>query len=152
MAECSGSSPSLSIPSKRPKVTKDQVVSDAGAAWQEPTLPVFNRKLRKAAVGTGCDIRLRVSVAGFPKPSLNWYHNNERLPPSEAQDSGGLWIRDCRTSDAGLYTCVAINELGEASCSAVLAVVDLGEGNLTLLKRTFSQIFTLGKLIAILNP
>uniref|UniRef100_A0A3B4VNE8 Striated muscle enriched protein kinase a n=1 Tax=Seriola dumerili TaxID=41447 RepID=A0A3B4VNE8_SERDU len=122
MADGPGSSPSLNIPSKRPKVTKVHVVPDAGAATQEPTPPVFTRKLRKAAVGTGCDIRLRVSLAGFPKPSLTWYHNEEHLPPSEAQDSGGLWIRDCRTSDAGLYTCVATNELGEASCSAVLAV------------------------------
>lgn len=129
MAEGPGSSPSLSIPSKRPKVTKDQVVPDAGLAVQEPTAPVFLRKLRKAAVGTGCDIRLRVSVAGFPRPSLSWYHNDELLPPTEAQDSGGLWIRDCRMSDAGLYTCVATNELGEASCSAVLAIMDLGEGN-----------------------
>ncbi|CAB1415393.1 unnamed protein product [Pleuronectes platessa] len=68
-----------------------------------------------------------VSVAGFPKASLSWYHNEEVLPPSEAQDSGGLWIRDCRTSDAGVYTCVATNELGEASCSTVLAIMDLGE-------------------------
>ncbi|KAF1371856.1 hypothetical protein PFLUV_G00273700 [Perca fluviatilis] len=127
MAEGPGSSPSLNIPSKRPKVTKDQIVPDAEVAMQEPTAPVFTRKLRKAAVGTSCDIRLRVSVAGFPKPLLTWYHNDELLPASEAQGSGGLWIRDCRTSDAGLYTCVATNELGEASCSAVLAIMDLGE-------------------------
>ncbi|XP_067439601.1 striated muscle preferentially expressed protein kinase-like [Thunnus thynnus] len=124
-------SPSLDIPSKRAKVTKDQVVPDSKTLTQEPTPPVFNRKLRKAAVGTGCDIRLRVSVAGFPKPSLTWYHNDKLLPPSEAQDSGGLWIRDCHTSDAGLYTCMATNELGEASCSAVLAIMDLGEDSET---------------------
>lgn len=129
MAEGSGSSPILNIPSKRAKVIKDQVVPETGAAIQEPTPPVFIRKLRKAAGGTGCDMRLRVSVAGFPKPSLTWYHNDELIPPSEAQDSGGLWIRDCHTSDAGLYTCVATNELGESSCSAVLAIMDLGEGN-----------------------
>ncbi|XP_028427400.1 striated muscle preferentially expressed protein kinase-like [Perca flavescens] len=127
MAEGPGSSPNLNIPSKRPKVTKDQIVPDTEVAMQEPTAPVFTRKLRKAAVGTSCDIRLRVSVAGFPKPLLTWYHNDELLPASEAQGSGGLWIRDCRTSDAGLYTCVATNELGEASCSAVLAIMDLGE-------------------------
>ncbi|KAG7501686.1 Pkinase multi-domain [Solea senegalensis] len=127
MAEVPGYVRSLEIPSKRPKVTDDPVIPDTGAASQEPTLPVFNRKLRKAAVGTGCDIRLRVSVAGFPKPTLTWYHNDEPIPPSAAQDSGGLWIRDCRTSDAGLYTCVATNELGEATCSAVLAIMDLGE-------------------------
>ncbi|XP_042368829.1 LOW QUALITY PROTEIN: striated muscle preferentially expressed protein kinase [Plectropomus leopardus] len=129
MADGPGSSPSLNISSKRPKITKDQIVPDARDAVQEPAPPVFIRKLRKAAVGTSCDIRLRVSVAGFPKPLLTWYHNDELLPPSEAQDSGGLWIRDCRTSDAGLYTCVATNELGEASCSAVLAIMDLGEEN-----------------------
>lgn len=129
MAEGSGSSPNLDIPSKRAKVIKAQVVPGTGDPVQEPTPPAFTRKLRRAAVGTGCDIRLRVSVAGFPKPSLTWYHNDERVPPSEAQDSMGLWIRDCRTSDAGLYTCWATNELGEASCSAVLAVMDLGEGN-----------------------
>ncbi|XP_058468448.1 striated muscle preferentially expressed protein kinase-like isoform X4 [Solea solea] len=127
MAEVPGYVRSLEIPSKRPKVTDDPVFPDTGAASQKPTLPVFNRKLRKAAVGTGCDIRLRVSVAGFPKPALTWYHNDEPVPPSAAQDSGGLWIRDCRTSDAGLYTCVATNELGEATCSAVLAIMDLGE-------------------------
>lgn len=132
MAERPGSSPYLNIPSKRAKITNDRDVSDNGVKTQEPTAPVFNRKLRKAAVGTGCDIRLRVSVSGYPKPSLIWYHNDELLPPSEAQDSGGLWIRDCRTSHAGLYTCVATNDLGEASCSAVLAVMDLGEGNCNL--------------------
>lgn len=132
MADVPGSSPSINIPSKRPKVTKVHAVPDAGPLTQEPAAPVFTRRLRKAAVGTGCDIRLRVSLAGFPKPSLIWYRNEELLPPSEAQDSGGLWIRDCRTSDAGLYTCVATNELGEASCSAVLAVMDLGEGRTQL--------------------
>lgn len=105
---------------KRPRVSE--------VKGEEPAAPVFTRKLRKAAVGTGCDIRLRVSVSGFPKPSLTWYHNDELLPPSENQDAAGLWIRDCHTSDAGLYACVATNELGEASCSAVLAVMDLGEG------------------------
>lgn len=130
MAEYPKPSPGPNAPPKRPKVAKDRVVPEAGAVSQEPQPPAFLRKLRKAAVGTGCDIRLRVSVAGFPKPSLSWYHNDGLLPPSEAQDSGGLWIRDCRTSDAGLYTCVAVNQSGEASCSAVLAVMDLGEGNL----------------------
>lgn len=147
MAEGPGSSPSLNIPSKRPKVAKDQVVRDAGVALQEPTPPVFIRKLRKAAVGTGCDIRLRVSVAGFPKPSLTWYRNDELLPPSEAQDSGGLWIRDCRTSDAGLYTCVATNELGETSCGAVLAIMDLGEGNRTQVELTINPTSLLSNIM-----
>lgn len=129
MAESPPPGPSPNVPPKRPKVTADPAVPHPGVGSQESQPPAFIRKLRKAAVGTGCDIRLRVSVAGFPKPRLSWYHNDDLLPPSEAQDPGGLWIRDCRTSDAGLYTCVATNQMGEASCSAVLAVMDLGEGN-----------------------
>lgn len=136
MAEYPRPGPSPNVPPKRPKVTKDPVVPHPGVASPEPQPPAFVRKLRKAAVGTGCDIRLRVSVAGFPKPWLSWYHNDDLLPPSEAQEPGGLWIRDCRTSDAGLYTCVATNQLGEASCGAVLAVMDLGEGNQRLKNRT----------------
>uniref|UniRef100_A0A4W5PX15 Ig-like domain-containing protein n=1 Tax=Hucho hucho TaxID=62062 RepID=A0A4W5PX15_9TELE len=85
------------------------------------TPPVFVRKLRKAAVGTGCDIRLRVSVGGQPAPSLCWYRNNDLLAPPGEKDVGGLWIRDCKASDAGLYTCVASNCLGEAQSSALLA-------------------------------
>ncbi|XP_068165520.1 striated muscle preferentially expressed protein kinase isoform X2 [Antennarius striatus] len=130
-AESPSSSSCLVIPTKRPQVAREQASPCSGVVMQEHTLPVFIRKLRKAAVGTGCDIRLRVSVVGFPKPLLTWYHNEELVPSSEAQDSGGLWIRDCHTDDAGLYTCVATNELGETSCSAVLAVMDLGEDSET---------------------
>uniref|UniRef100_A0AAV2LCE0 Ig-like domain-containing protein n=1 Tax=Knipowitschia caucasica TaxID=637954 RepID=A0AAV2LCE0_KNICA len=121
MSDASDSSSGLH--SRKPKV-----VSKNSTSPQEPTAPAFTRKLRKAAVGTGCDIRLRVCVTGQPTPALSWYHNEQPLPPSEAQDAGGLWIRDCRTTHAGLYTCVASNALGEARCSAVLAVMDLGEG------------------------
>ncbi|XP_054914995.1 striated muscle preferentially expressed protein kinase-like isoform X2 [Poeciliopsis prolifica] len=131
MAARSQSSPCSTVPSKKAKTKGAQNLQNHEGGSQEMAAPVFIRKLRKAAVGTGCDIRLRVSVSGHPKPSMTWYHNDEPIPPSEAQDSGGLWIRDCHTDDAGLYTCVASNDLGEASCSAVLAVMDLGEDSET---------------------
>ncbi|XP_066519297.1 striated muscle preferentially expressed protein kinase [Hoplias malabaricus] len=91
-----------------------------------PAPPIFLRKLRRAAVATGCDVRLRVTVGGHPLPRLHWYRNDTLLP-SDDQDYGGLWIRDCHQSDGGLYTCVAVNPLGEAQSSAALAVLDLGE-------------------------
>lgn len=93
------------------------------------TPPVFLRKLRKAAVAAGCDVRLRVAVGGHPRPTLQWYRNDEPLI-SDDQDYGGLWIRDCKQVHGGLYTCVAVNNLGEARTSAVLAVLDLGEGKM----------------------
>ncbi|KAK7155110.1 hypothetical protein R3I93_009911 [Phoxinus phoxinus] len=88
--------------------------------------PVFLRKLKWAAVAGGCDVRLRVSVGGNPRPTLHWYHNDDPLI-NDHEDYDGLWIRDCKQADGGLYTCVAVNHLGEARTSAVLAVLDLGE-------------------------
>ncbi|KAM3862019.1 striated muscle preferentially expressed protein kinase [Diretmus argenteus] len=124
-------SPSPIIPPKWSKVSSDQVVPDPrGIPHPTPTPPVFIRKMRNAAVGTGCDIRLKVTVAGDPQPSLYWYHNDDLLN-MDNQEYGGLWIRDCKPSDAGLYTCIANNHLGEARSSAVLAVLDLGEDSET---------------------
>uniref|UniRef100_A0A673GPF5 non-specific serine/threonine protein kinase n=1 Tax=Sinocyclocheilus rhinocerous TaxID=307959 RepID=A0A673GPF5_9TELE len=88
--------------------------------------PVFLRKLKWAAVAAGCDVRLRVSVGGNPRPTLHWYHNDDSLV-NDHEDYDGLWIRDCKQDDGGLYTCVAVNHLGEARTSAVLAVLDLEE-------------------------
>ncbi|KAG7466811.1 hypothetical protein MATL_G00146290 [Megalops atlanticus] len=119
--------PSPRIPSKRAKVNLDQVVPETGdLVYPSPTPPVFIRKMRNAAVGIGCDIRLKVAVAGDPQPTLYWYRNDDLLD-MDNQEYGGLWIRDCKPSDAGLYTCIANNHLGEARSSAVLAVLDLGE-------------------------
>ncbi|XP_053733617.1 striated muscle-specific serine/threonine-protein kinase [Synchiropus splendidus] len=123
--------PSPIVPPKRSKGNQDQSVPDTrGRSHPTPTPPVFTRKMRNAAVGTGCDIRLKVTVAGDPQPSLYWYHNEDLLN-MENQEYGGLWIRDCKPSDAGLYTCIANNHLGEARSSAVLAVLDLGEDSET---------------------
>uniref|UniRef100_W5MSH8 non-specific serine/threonine protein kinase n=1 Tax=Lepisosteus oculatus TaxID=7918 RepID=W5MSH8_LEPOC len=118
--------PSPGIPSKRAKVVPDQVVPELGGSdeYSYRTPPVFLRKMKNAAVGTGCDIRLKVTVAGDPQPNLHWYRN-DMLLPMDNQEYGGLWIRDCKLSDAGLYTCIATNPLGEARTSAVLAVMDL---------------------------
>ncbi|KAM8855604.1 striated muscle preferentially expressed protein kinase isoform 2-T2 [Spinachia spinachia] len=114
-----------------PARSPTKVVSEPpGPGYATPTAPVFARKMRNAAVGTGCDIRLKVTVAGDPQPSLYWYHNDELLN-MDNQEYGGLWIRDCKPSDAGLYTCIANNHVGEARSSAVLAVLDLGEDSET---------------------
>ncbi|KAM4559276.1 striated muscle preferentially expressed protein kinase isoform 2-T2 [Odontesthes bonariensis] len=122
--------PSPIIPTKRSKANPEQVVPEPHPGHPPPSPPVFIRKMRNAAVGTGCDIRLKVAVGGDPQPSLYWYHNDDLLN-MDNQEYGGLWIRDCKPSDAGLYTCIANNHLGEARTSAVLAVLDLGEDSET---------------------
>uniref|UniRef100_A0A663MXU4 Ig-like domain-containing protein n=1 Tax=Athene cunicularia TaxID=194338 RepID=A0A663MXU4_ATHCN len=118
--------PSPGIPPKRAKVTAEPGAPEEGPA--RPAAPFFARKLKNAAIGTGCDIRLRVVVVGNPRPSLRWYRNEELLAPCE-EEYGTLWIRDSKKEDAGVYTCIAENERGEAMTSAVLAIIDMeGKG------------------------
>ncbi|KAM6129578.1 LOW QUALITY PROTEIN: striated muscle preferentially expressed protein kinase [Pterocles gutturalis] len=119
-----GAPPSPGIPPKRPKVTAEPGVPEEGPA--RLAAPVFARKLKNAAIGTGCDIRLRVVAVGNPRPSLRWYRNEELLAP-RGEEYGTLWIRDSKKEDAGVYTCVAENEQGEAMTSAVLAIIDMEE-------------------------
>lgn len=120
--------PSPGIPPKRAKVT-----AEPGGPEEDPARPVapfFARKLKNAAIGTGCDIRLRVVAVGNPRPSLRWYRNEELLAP-HGEEYGTLWIRDSKKEDAGVYTCIAENERGEAMTSAVLAIIDMeGKGGL----------------------
>uniref|UniRef100_A0A3B1K3Q8 Ig-like domain-containing protein n=1 Tax=Astyanax mexicanus TaxID=7994 RepID=A0A3B1K3Q8_ASTMX len=99
---------------------------DKASSEQDGTLapPVFIRKLRRAAVATGCDVRLRVTVGGYPRPALHWYRNDDPLP-SDAQDYGGLCelrIKSAEKSDAGVYTCKIINEYGTKQTECQLEV------------------------------
>ncbi|NXN63376.1 SPEG kinase, partial [Himantopus himantopus] len=114
--------PSPGIPPKRAKVTAEAGAPEEGPA--RPAAPAFVRKLKNAAIGTGCDIRLRVVAVGNPRPSLRWYRNEELLAP-RGEEYGTLWIRDSKKEDAGVYTCIAENERGEAMTSAVLAIIDM---------------------------
>uniref|UniRef100_A0A8C5U4J8 Ig-like domain-containing protein n=1 Tax=Malurus cyaneus samueli TaxID=2593467 RepID=A0A8C5U4J8_9PASS len=91
-------------------------------AHTRPAAPCFVRKLKNAAIGTGCDIRLRVVVAGNPRPSLRWYRNEEQLAQG-GEEYGTLWIRDSKKEDAGVYTCIAENEQGEAMTSHAVPVL-----------------------------
>ncbi|OCT60995.1 hypothetical protein XELAEV_18047020mg [Xenopus laevis] len=109
------SPPSPGIPPKHPKL-----MAEPG----QPFPPQFIRKLKNAAIGTGCDICLKVAVAGHPLPTLNWYKNQEPIQPG-GEEYGTLCIRDSQVEDAGVYTCVAQNPLGEAITSAVLAIIEL---------------------------
>lgn len=145
--------PSPVIPPKRSKASLEQVSPEAAGqrGRPTPTPPIFTRKMRNAAVGTGCDIRLKVTVAGDPQPSLYWYHNDELLD-MENQEYGGLWIRDCKPSDAGLYTCIANNHLGEVRSSAVLAVLDLGEGKKKTKKKNHKIPFESEKARVVESP
>ncbi|XP_030064611.1 striated muscle preferentially expressed protein kinase [Microcaecilia unicolor] len=120
--------PNPDIPPKCAKVTTDHRGLQEAAAVTKMA-PVFIRKLKNAAIGSGCDISLKVTVTGHPQPVLTWY-KNENLITSKGQEYGTLWIRDSNMEDAGVYTCVAQNELGEAMTSAVLAIIEMEDSEM----------------------
>ncbi|KAM5228906.1 striated muscle preferentially expressed protein kinase isoform 2-T2 [Ctenodactylus gundi] len=111
--------PSPGVPPKRAKVGAGGGDRAAGAG-----APVFLRPLKNAAVCAGSDVRLRVAVSGTPPPGLSWFRDGRPLPaPAEPSC---LWLRGCGAQDAGVYSCRAQNERGQASCEAVLTVLEVG--------------------------
>uniref|UniRef100_A0A481AZQ9 non-specific serine/threonine protein kinase n=1 Tax=Sus scrofa TaxID=9823 RepID=A0A481AZQ9_PIG len=110
--------PSPGVPPKRAKVG-----AGGGAV---AGAPVFLRPLKAAKVSAGSDVRLRVVVSGTPQPSLSWFRDGQRLPPP-APEPSCLWLRSCGARDAGVYSCRAQNERGQASCEAVLTVLEVGD-------------------------
>ncbi|XP_059784747.1 striated muscle preferentially expressed protein kinase isoform X4 [Balaenoptera ricei] len=110
--------PSPGVPPKRAKVGAG---GGAGAG-----APFFLRPLKDAAVSAGSDVQLRVVVSGTPQPSLSWFRDGQLLP-APAPEPSCLWLRSCGARDAGVYSCRAQNQRGQASCEAVLTVLPVGD-------------------------
>ncbi|XP_066883044.1 striated muscle preferentially expressed protein kinase isoform X7 [Kogia breviceps] len=109
--------PSPGVPPKRAKVGAG---GGAGAG-----VPVFLRPLKDVAVSAGSDVQLRVVVSGTPQASLSWFRDGQLLP-APAPEPSCLWLRSCGALDAGVYSCRAQNQRGQASCEAVLTVLQVG--------------------------
>lgn len=73
--------------------------------------------------------RLEAEIMGVPKPQIVWLKNNEVITSDEritAHDAKGgvyqLLIKNSRKDDTGVYICRAINEIGQAECTAQLVI------------------------------
>ncbi|KFO31930.1 Hemicentin-2 [Fukomys damarensis] len=74
-----------------------------------------------AAVGE--EAVLGCVVSGVPPPRVIWYHGDlEMILAPEGSGSGTLRIPRAQERDAGVYTCRAVNELGDASAEVQLEV------------------------------
>ncbi|XP_066202476.1 striated muscle preferentially expressed protein kinase isoform X1 [Saccopteryx leptura] len=99
------------------------------SAGEEPLeAPVFEIPLQDAVVAPGSDVLLKCIITANPPPQVSWQKDGSML-----RSDGHLLIRaegerhtlllqEARTADAGNYVAVATNELGQASCAAILAV------------------------------
>lgn len=73
--------------------------------------------------------RLEAEILGVPKPQIVWLKNGEVIKNDDrfqAHDAKGgvyqLLIKNSKKEDTGLYVCRAINEIGQAECTAQLVI------------------------------
>lgn len=100
--------------------------------WEEVTefiAPRFESPLVPTKVMDGERVSLTCRVTGKPIPKVEWLHNGQPIQEAKdvimSQDSEGvcmLAISEVFPENAGMYTCTAVNKVGEAVCAATLIV------------------------------
>ncbi|XP_021942929.1 obscurin isoform X5 [Zootermopsis nevadensis] len=97
--------------------------------------PNFTQKFTDLQQLPTFDAKFPARVIGIPQPDVSWYFNDQLITPGTGPDTDKyrvkrdgdavcLYVRDCKPSDSGRYKCRAFNCDGEASCEAILEVVD----------------------------
>lgn len=79
----------------------------------------------------GTTVMFECSLMGIPSPIVSWFkgdkkipHNNKKYLHSSDGDNHFLKICQVTTQDSGVYTCRAINIVGETLCRACLVVLN----------------------------
>ncbi|XP_078118982.1 myosin light chain kinase, smooth muscle-like [Sander vitreus] len=79
----------------------------------------------------GTTVMFECSLMGIPSPIVSWFkgdkkipHNNKKYLHSSDGDNHFLKICKVTTQDSGVYTCRAINVVGETLCRACLVVLN----------------------------
>ncbi|XP_063743984.1 titin-like [Eleginops maclovinus] len=79
----------------------------------------------------GTAVMFECSLMGIPSPIVSWFkgdkkipHNNKKYLCSSDGDNHFLKISKVTTQDSGVYTCRAINVVGETLCRASLVVLN----------------------------
>lgn len=105
--------------------------------------PRFTERLQPAQLMDGDELVLPCVVIGHPTPKIQWFRNEEPLENSNgvsiSQEANGrcvLTISEVFPEDAGEYTCLATNKIGEASSTVSVFI----EGTNTLRNKSIVQI------------
>lgn len=91
--------------------------------------PRFVNKLESIRVMDGEKLVLNAKVQGVPTPKVEWLHNRDIIKETKdifsQQDNSGncnLIISEIFPEDAGEYSCIATNMIGEAICRNLVSV------------------------------
>nr|XP_002130191.1 myosin-binding protein C, cardiac-type-like isoform X2 [Ciona intestinalis] len=93
--------------------------------------PEFTQLLNGRRIVENYNGTLSCALKCNPRPKIKWFKNkieiidNPKYKMTQSMGIVQLEIRRARAGDAGNYTVTAINELGEASCSAEVTVKEL---------------------------
>ncbi|CAG2161698.1 unnamed protein product [Oppiella nova] len=97
--------------------------------WEEPKdcAPHFTFLLRPRVIQVGLGVKLLCCLNAKPWPEIRWFKDGRELSKHEYTMSSAdgvctLDITSSRVEDAGKYTCLAVNHLGEAetSCNIII--------------------------------
>lgn len=79
----------------------------------------------------GTTVMFECSLMGIPSPVISWFKGDKKIPHSNnkylySSDGDNHFLRICKvtTQDCGVYTCRAINIVGETLCRASLVVLN----------------------------
>ncbi|KAM7033975.1 hemicentin-2 [Acridotheres tristis] len=77
-------------------------------------------------VAEGSDVTFTCEATGSPAPSVTWLKNGEPLEQQSDQVPGGsqLSLVAVAPTDAGIYSCLVVNEVGEVSKAFHLVVME----------------------------
>ncbi|XP_014665457.1 PREDICTED: twitchin-like isoform X3 [Priapulus caudatus] len=94
----------------------------------EKKAPRFDFALRSRFIQEGFGVKLSCCITGNPMPSVQWYKENVPITdgfPYKISYSAGmaeLHLNTTKMADAGKYSLVASNNLGEAECNCRLSI------------------------------
>ena len=91
--------------------------------------PRFIKKIVNTQVVEKKVTKLEAEIVAFPKPQVIWFKNGEEIQNDDRIQShdakGGVYqliIKNSRKEDTGVYVCKALNDIGQAECSAQLEI------------------------------
>ncbi|XP_014111826.1 PREDICTED: hemicentin-2 [Pseudopodoces humilis] len=103
-------------------------VADRSFVLQIQVPPVLEspESSEEQMVAEGSDVSFTCEASGSPAPSVTWLKNGEPLGQQSDQVPGGqqLSLLAVAPADAGIYSCLVVNEVGEISKAFHLVVME----------------------------